>query len=1422
MSPNFGLELVEAALSNHNDSMATHPEQVHVIRAKLMPFLLKSISEKTYFATTVRCMRLIRLLVFSLLPSLVVECEVILGLLNHLLSPEAGPSWKRALALEVFAAIFASGPLTRQIYELYDHQEEKRSIVRDYLASMVRLAGEHPELIGSHHGSSMELQQSFPPSEQTSEDDGIMKTIGAVMAKSGFSTSGISRELSMPRAPCIDHLEKTDPPTLPPSYIYAMALTSINMFSEGVASFLLPLTVRTSGKARRKTRTSAVGDDPQYDNKLALDQASADTNIENDSNQSDRVARSQINPMSLTSIPEYKQVQICAEMVEACWPALLATTSTFFNANLDVEFYHALVRSFQKFTQIAGLLELDTVRAAFLTALANRAAPQLALKRCDIPGSEKAQSSRLPHQGSLDSESEAEDDPEAPRASIDNATSSLTWHNMLCLRALINLGIALGPSLDGGWSIIISAIQRVDHVLHPSGREKQQRGSLRSSVVREDGRTNDFDAAVMAANAAVDRLMISSGALPNTAYLELLAAFTSLLRPQNRPERRNEYLRNAASIIDLVDQSVSANIWRLVEKAQAISGWDEIISCLLDLISDKRLSSNMHERATRVFSALVERMISSEEFKSLSLDDKQGILSRCLESLVAATSAIYHNRQQIPRQDGPSAFKMHHAIFEAVHSLIEHNGEDFGPCWSLALSVIETVSSGAIANPDKSAPAAHVKSSTVPQLIRSSFSSLELICSDYLEMVHPQSTQKFIDLIQIFTVQEVDINISLTSITFYRRIADFLQHQDGANHLPKSLQGHGVRDLETMLIEHNIQFSAPALWLYLEVRLASSVVDKRAEIRRSALQTVLRILSASSSPSDPTDWEICYEYILTRLLSSTLYGDAEPIRESEEKDQFRALVIGGISDLIAQHLGLVRTAKASLAISPSFLQWLKKAFQSLDLQRSVYAGLANILEKVPAIEYMDRNVLESLWIFWKSTNPASGAVDGNPANSVAIQEYLEMYCHIARLSSNEDHINAVKSTIQHLKTCVAAETFATPSVGRERITQIQAGVIKCIKHIPISHTKTLEPVLGFLADAVQLVYRQEGKHGERSASYLAFSITAISLLEDLVLHQGEHGLEFEMHAINLSIQALTTPLQSKYVWPENEKKPYGWMTATSSALNILEDKKALLASQLSSTKPLPEIWSSLIDLLRGILHVNNPRDCPWATDISADTEFDTTHFHRLHNLLSPFLGSPSCPAHLLKSYINNLFTNSLIHEPNRFDLPPPSSPDTHPLINLESEHIGRVKPLPPSLRSKLCYVLLETLFDLVTIKERTPEQILIARAAAPYFTLRVGVTLKAYVKDKPLRGWKMPYPLSQRREMYRILGTLVELDSEPEAFAEGSVAENKEGKKKMKEHLKPLFKLLRQTMNVARQADERMYEAVDRVMGVYEREVLEM
>ena len=57
----------------------------------------------------------------------------------------------------------------------------------------------------------------------------------------------------------------------------------------------------------------------------------------------------------------------------------------------------------------------------------------------------------------------------------------------------------------------------------------------------------------------------------------------------------------------------------------------------------------------------------------------------------------------------------------------------------------------------------------------------------------------------------------------------------------------------------------------------------------------------------------------------------------------------------------------------------------------------------------------------------------------------------------------------------------------------------------------------------------------------------------------------------------------------------------------------------------------------------------------------------------------------------------------------------------------------------------------------------LARTAAPFLILRAALTLRSYAADQPLRG-RMPQPLSQRRELGRVLARLVALRCEPSAI----------------------------------------------------------
>ena len=380
VSSDLVLELVESMLSNHFHTISSHPEYIHVLRSRLVPFIIRILSERAAFPTTVRAMRLLPAIFSNMLSVLPTECEMVLSLLNHMLDPDAGVIWKRVLCMEVFKIIHAEPALMRAIYALYDEQDGKRNVVRDHLALLARLASEKPALIGLGQRSSMPASAAHGNEDMDEQvplqPEGVGGTIGVAMALKPSTAPGISTSVSTMRVPCLDQLDKIDAPAIPPAYLYSLALTCVNNFSEGLAKFLLPFSIFTDGRTRRKARQANQGYRTPSGSK---DDADSGNNGTSDSKFSRTRATSTnktpLDPKTLTDHPFFSQISTCSKMIESCWPALLAAYSTFFHAALDSDFYHALVRSFQKFTQVSGLLRLSTPRDAFLTTLGKNAVP---------------------------------------------------------------------------------------------------------------------------------------------------------------------------------------------------------------------------------------------------------------------------------------------------------------------------------------------------------------------------------------------------------------------------------------------------------------------------------------------------------------------------------------------------------------------------------------------------------------------------------------------------------------------------------------------------------------------------------------------------------------------------------------------------------------------------------------------------------------------------------------------------------------------------------------------------------------------------------------------------------------------------------------------------------------------------------------
>lgn len=781
--------------------MVQHPEQVYILRNLLMPLIIRSLSDRLSFPVVVRIIRVLNLIIRNHLTILPSECEIALGLLNHMLDPQASQLWKRALCLEVFRGIYADSRLVLAIYHQFDAQDGKKKIFGDNLASFVRLATEKPALIGLGQQSTAPthfIDDNTAGSDQAAAAAGAMAgDIGGPISDRSSNTrpTGISAQWSSMKTPCIDHLDKSDPPALPETYIYSLVLTCITNISESLARFVLPLTVHHDSKSRRKTKTddTAIQDgeeDPSNGGPRRLSRT-----------QSFRKKTIPVNPLDLSDHPGYAYIETTSTLVAECWPAILASCSTFLNAALDVDYYRGLVRAIQKFTQVAGLLRMATPRDAFLTTMGKAAVPSnLLVANVTSPkasisdqGGMFNNAKGLLSVDSLASQTSSASTEHGRRPSHDEQMPSLGPRNLLCLRALLNLAIALGPTLQSAWSIVFETLQVADLVLSLSN-QNGNRGLSQSVGV--EGTAHKMEAETSAVQAAARRLFESTVDFPNESFVEVLQALCALLnepsptesgqmtptttgRPQILHQRRLGSVsrvtlntdvgsRDAAFALNKIGELAALNEARLAQYDPSESGWDTFVHEVVRYSADDRKAP-----ASRLLAAdILSRTI--REIAEISMYDEQReqIQARILATLQRQISILRLNDEIKGRTDySDTDIRVQQIALDALKNVIEQCGESLVAGWA---SVLDSLLSVFLPSGDLREGEERSRKTESLQhqprmvqvisrsLARSAFATVQLVCSDFLASVPDVCLSTLLELLLNFCGQQDDLNMSLT------------------------------------------------------------------------------------------------------------------------------------------------------------------------------------------------------------------------------------------------------------------------------------------------------------------------------------------------------------------------------------------------------------------------------------------------------------------------------------------------------------------------------------------------------------------------------------------------------------------------------------------------------------------------------------
>lgn len=799
---------MESVLTNHAGIFTAHPEQTDILRTRVMPFIISALRGRPNFATSVRLARILYTLLrrhLSILPS---EGGDALDILTQLLDQDT-TLWKRSLCMEVFRGIFADHALLRRIFMLYDAREGQKNILKNLTATFVRVSTEKPTVIGLGHQSTIPVANPYSNSEASSdqvmlEASGVTGIISTSVGSGGHNT-GISTQWSAMRVPCIDQLDKTDAPTIPESYVYSLTMACITQLSEGLAKFILPLTVPSDGRRKRGSKQENSRDSPAPSSEEPTDKGSLERSASFKRNPVP------VNPLTLQNHPLYAEIKVCAAFIDECWPAILATCSTFLYAALDSEYYHGLVRAFQKFAHVAGLLQLATPRDAFLTTLGKAAVPPNVLTACLNAGPVRPSASPAPSESSSSIFSNARgllsvDSLVSPtglgsekqrQLSMDVSAATLNTRNLLCLRALLNLGIALGPTLSSSWSIILETLQQADFVIFSSGKAAGRtplaaKGPDAYAEQEASALLASFNSEIRAVETAASRLFESTVDFPNPAFVEILGAVCNLLehaeprseassRPQSPPSSSGlkspaipgkrvmsvsspsltgPNQENQFALAKLGDLA-SINIERLLAYEPDASGWLPLTAELIGALSSGANAPPVRARAAET---LVRILLEEANAIASQPEEPRGLIQRrLLEAFRDSLISLQAPGRQVSVAAHTTDVDVHKIILEGLKILLENCGESLVSGWELTFEIIDTIFvSRNLEVKDDTTTQRPVLLTRAVKLIRPSFASLQLICSDFLPSLPNACFLNLVDTLYKFCTQDDELNVALT------------------------------------------------------------------------------------------------------------------------------------------------------------------------------------------------------------------------------------------------------------------------------------------------------------------------------------------------------------------------------------------------------------------------------------------------------------------------------------------------------------------------------------------------------------------------------------------------------------------------------------------------------------------------------------
>ncbi|KAF2765041.1 hypothetical protein EJ03DRAFT_220635 [Teratosphaeria nubilosa] len=1431
LSPDTSLELISSCLQGNPKLFLSHPELNSVIRSNLFPLVTRILAEKQSFSVTVRSMRVLAFLLcrqFSRFPE---ECEVAMGLLTQSLDSDVALPWRRALSMEVVRDFFASGHLVIEAYATFDKAGEGgKPIVQDLLSAFVRLSAEKPAAIGLGQQSSIPIgpvSQKESGAEQTTMEaaGGVAGVIGSAFGVLEAPISGISPQWSVPKTGCLDQLDKSEAPSLPDTYIYALVLECLNSLSEDLAKVVLPLTVHPN-TSEQKSKNDVNFERHEHATHLSR-------------SQSFRRRAVPLNPLEMEESPLTVRARAVAALVDSCWPAVLATTSTFLNAALEEHYYRNLIKAFQRFAQVAGLLRLNTPRDALMTTLSKAAVPPHVLNAVISDGA-KSPSTESPRvfsnpKGllSVDSFSSQASSVTTDRdrhSSIEPVRSTLSARNLLCLRALLNLAIALGPTLGSAFNVVVDALKQADIILSTG---LPQQAIRQASIGSQKGldsavAVQAFSAEVIAVEAAASRLLESTAEYPDDAFSAVLRAFLRLLSGRTLEPHSSPHLASPAGAPMLKERTFSGvpgistfaemqerdyqfvipklgdlarlNINRFVSNDPHESGWSILIDELVPIASMGGKPRDARRASTDVLCRIAAEVITevAEEDERI----RAVIQQRAIGVLVHLVNGIYLEDGDLTSTD----LEIQINVLEALKAILERSGDTVVSGWDETVAILGTAfERNTSCSPPQGGKITveweQIGSGLVSASVgRAAFEAAQLVCSDFLSSLPVAVMPSLTEVLYRFITQTEDLNIALTTVTMAWNVADYLF----GSVTPDDLVALAATMEEADDVREETQQAATgrraAQLLFVLFRLREAINGTKKEVRNAAFQTMCSIFKNYGRQLEPVSWELMLRNIVIRVATDDAMthlteaeGERTQTSDHEEQDvEMSRIIIDGISDTVAQHLRTIEQIKKL----PSLWEVLLSTFEAyIDCERqslnaAVFRALAKVISQVETGSTTWTTPAYRTIALWLKRLPEQAeGISSKDGNQPAFIAYIETASQLYRLTRESMSSPQTRKFVDNLIACIEQSDGPQYSGDISGLSALQSKALDILKSIRTDQANMPSRLIGAGAQLAKLHHVKAGK-SRNGPTFVAMASEAIEWLTAMILSHLSDPEVLETGAVLSGIQSLRRLIADKYGYQTEYKSLTLWRRATIAARKLAGPIIDLLEDSKSGQSVKTSLWAEFVAIASSVAKANALESVTDGKKINEDQHADIESFEALESILIPRLGDPNLPDELRSSYCHALFEASIVHQ-----IEPGETPGAHssPLADLQNIRRGRIKPIPCSRREDMCYVCFASLIALASPKDLTIEREKLAQAAASLLILRLGIPIRAYIADQPLRGRK-PQPLSELEELLYSFEQVGELRLHPNALAADPVADDRKGEKA---HLYFLYPLLTKAVATA-------------------------